>query len=142
MNVTLLYDFSCIAFVVVLVSVIALAVILALTVTGFTIGITVLRRAKKIPKTSLSRTQVARKYKPTVRFSGVTGGLKSTAAAADNLESAPTENVDYEPEPVSTMAAAINTNTDAEEEDIEINYEPIAVPLSTNTNISYALHAR
>ena len=111
-------------------SAITLTVILALSVTGFVIAIIVLRRAKKRPKTTLSKTQLAKKYKPTVRATNL------KPAAVDDLDT--TENVVYEPEPIcSNMAAAVDTV-----EDVEIDYEPVAVPLDTNTNISYALHTR
>ena len=113
-------------------SAIALAIILALSVTGFTIAIIFLKRTKKRPKTSLSKTQFTKNYKPTVRYSGATN-LKP--AAVDGLDT--TENVVYEPEPISNMAAVVDTG-----EDIEIDYEPVAVPLDTNTNISYALHTQ
>ena len=113
----------------------ALAVILALSVTGFMIAIIiVLKRAKKIPKTTLSKTQLVKRllYKPTVRHSG-TMNLKP--ATVDDLDT--TENVAYEPEPNSNVAAAVDTG-----ENIEIDYEPVAAPLDTNTNISYALHTQ
>ena len=57
-------------------------------------------------------------------------------AAAENLE-----NVDYEPEPISHMAASA-MDSEPGEDNIEIDYEPVTVPLDTNTNISYALHTR
>ena len=120
------------AFIGALVSAIALAVILTLSVIGFTIAIIALKQntRKKKSKTHLARTQLAKKYKTTVMYSRTTG-LKP--AATDDLDT--TENTVYEPEPSSNLAAV-----DAEEDNID--YEPVAVPLDTNTNISYALHIR
>ena len=115
-------------------SAIVLVVILALTVTGFTTALLiVLKRTigKRGSKTSLSKTQLAKKYKPTLRYSA------TKELQPDTVENV---NVDYEPEPISHMAAAIDT--DDWEDNIEIDYEPVAVPLDTNTNISYVLHAR
>ena len=126
--------FLIVAFIGVLVSAIVLVVILALTVTGFmTALLIVLKRTvgKRRSKTSLSKTQLAKKYKPTLRYSA------AKELPPDTVESI---NVDYEPEPISHMAAAIDT--DDWEDNIEIDYEPVAVPLDTNTNISYVLHAR
>jgi hypothetical protein len=129
------------AFIGALVSAIALALIVALTVTGFTIAIIFTKRNKKGSKTILSKTQLARKYKLTVRHSGASN---SEPTAAEDLDT--TENFDYEPEPISHMAAAaaaaINAGHGLGEDDIEIDYEPVVVPLDTNTNISYALHTR
>ena len=123
---------SHVAFIGALVSAIVLVILLALTVTGFTIALLIVFKrtiGKRRSKTSLSKTQLAMKYKPTLRYS-----------AAKELKPDTVENVDYEPEPISHMAAAIDT--DDGEDNIEVDYEPVAVPLDTNQNISYALHAR
>ena len=123
------------AFIGTLVSAIVLAVTVALTVAGFTIAIIILikRNKRESSKAILSKTELAKKYKLTVRYSGASN---VEPAAAEDLE-----NFDYEPEPVSHRAASA-MDSEPGEDNVEIDYEPVTVPLDTNTNISYALHTR
>lgn len=93
------------------------------------------RNKSESSKAILSKTELAKKYKLTVRYSGASN-LEPAASTTEDLE-----NVDYEPEPISHMAAAA-VDSGPGEDNIEIDYEPVTVPLNTNTNISYALHTR